>query len=369
MTCTAIGLMSGSSLDGLDIAACVFDFDQEKIVKWILLAGETTPFPESWQHRLRMLPQAGALEMAKAHAELGHWMGDAVHNFLECYPGLKPDLIASHGHTLFHFPSEKFTAQIGDGAAIAARTGYTTVCDFRSADMALGGQGAPLAPIADRMLFSSYDLMLNIGGIANLTCNILGQRFIAFDIGGANQILNALSQEIGLPFDNEGQLASKGKVIPALMEAMNKLPFFETAPPKSLGNDWVQSQQTDVFLAWDAPLEDRLYTACELLAHQTALALDRIIEQENWALPAYRMLVTGGGAFNTFLTQKIMEACRHHANIILDLPNPDIIAFKEAVLMALMGAMRLKLLPNCLSSVTGASRNAVGGAVYAGWRL
>ena len=369
MTFTAIGLMSGSSLDGLDIAVCAFDLNEGHISKWMLLAGETAPFPESWQVRLRSLPNAGALEMAKAHAELGHWMGDAVNDFLVRHPALKPDLIASHGHTLFHFPSEKFTTQIGDGAAIAARTGYTTVCDFRSTDIALGGQGAPLAPIADRMLFPSYDLMLNIGGIANLTCNIHGERFIAFDIGGANQILNALSQEMGLPYDDEGKLAAKGRTIPALMEAMNSLPFFDAPPPKSLGNDWVQSQQTDVFLAWNASVEDRLHTACEHLAHQTALALSRVIQQEHWSLPQYRMLVTGGGAFNTFLTQKIVEACGPVANIIIELPNPDIIAFKEAVLMALMGVMRTQNLPNCLSSVTGAARNAIGGAIYAGWRI
>ncbi len=368
MTYTAIGLMSGSSLDGLDIAVCVFDFREGDVLKWQLLGGETAPFPESWQDRLRQLPQAGAFEMAKAHAELGHWMGDAINDFLERHPAWKPDLIASHGHTLFHFPSEKFTTQIGDGAAIAARTGYTTVCDFRSSDIALGGQGAPLAPIADRMLFPSYDLMLNIGGIANLTCNIHGKRFIAFDIGGANQILNALAQEVGLPYDDKGKLAASGKPIPALLEAMNQLPFFDASPPKSLGNDWVQSQQTSAYLAWDALLEDRLHTACVQLAYQTARALERIIQQEGWNLPQYRLLATGGGAFNTFLMHQIAEACRPIANIILELPNPDIIAFKEAVLMALMGTMRLQHLPNCLSSVTGAERNAVGGAVYAGWR-
>ncbi len=367
MTRIALGLMSGSSLDGLDIASCRFELQGDRIVHWQLLEGETVPFPASWQVHLRRLPEADARTLAHAHAALGRWMGEAVNGFLARYPHLRPDCIASHGHTIFHFPAEGFTTQIGDGAAVASVTGYTTVSDFRGTDVALGGQGAPLAPIADRLLFPQYELMLNLGGIANITCNIEG-RYIAFDIGGANQILNALTQSIGLPYDDGGRMAASGRLIEPLMEAMDRLPYFQAAPPKSLGNDWVQAHQTEAYIAWPASVEDRLHTACVQLARQTALALARIMESENWRLPQYRILATGGGAFNTFLTNCIVEACNTVAPVSLQVPEPGIIAFKEAVLMALMGVLRMAGLPNCMASVTGASRDAVGGAVYAGWR-
>jgi anhydro-N-acetylmuramic acid kinase len=361
-TLTSIGLMSGSSLDGLDIAVCTFVFEDTQLVHWELLHGETASFPEEWQQRLRDLPQADARSLAKAHADLGRWMGDAVNAFIQKH-GLQPDLIASHGHTIFHFPAAGFTTQIGDGAAIAAVTGHTVVCDFRSTDIALGGQGAPIAPIADRLLFPEFDLLLNLGGIANITCNVAG-RYIAFDIGGANQILNALVQPLGLPYDDGGGIAASGRLIEPLMDAMDALPYFRQPHPKSLGNDWVQEHQVRAYMAWPASVEDRLHTACVQLARQIALALQRIIEQENWHRDEYRIMATGGGAFNTFLCNCIIAECNRSGRFSLHLPAPAIISFKEAALMALMGVLRLKNIPNCIASVTGARGDAVGGAVY-----
>jgi len=361
-TLTSIGLMSGSSLDGLDIAACTFSFDDTRLTNWELLRGETVPFPDDWQQRLRDLPQADARSLAKANADLGRWMGEAVHAFIKKHH-LQPDLIASHGHTIFHFPAEGFTTQIGDGAAIAAATGHTVVCDFRSADIALGGQGAPIAPIADRLLFPEFDLLLNLGGIANITCNVAG-RYIAFDIGGANQILNALVQPLGLPYDDGGRLAASGRLIEPLMDAMDALPYFRQPPPKSLGNDWVQEHQVHAYMAWPASVEDRLHTACMQLARQIALAVQRIIEHENWHRDEYRIMATGGGAFNTFLCNCIVAECNRIGRFSLHLPDPAIIAFKEAALMALMGVLRLKNIPNCIASVTGARVDAVGGVEH-----
>ena len=362
---TAIGLMSGSSLDGLDIAACTFHIEEGRIAAWNLLRGETLPFPEEWKERLRTLPRADARALADAHAALGRWMGQAVNAFTARYD-IRPDLVASHGHTIFHFPANGFTTQIGDGGALAALTGCTTVCDFRSADIALGGQGAPVAPIADRLLFPEYDLMLNLGGIANITCRINGQ-YIAFDIGGANQVLDALTRTIGLPYDDGGRLAASCRLIPDLMEAMDRLPYFQLPPPKSLGKDWVQEQQVKVYSDWPAPVEDRLHTACVQLARQTALALERIIPKGNREGRTLRIMAAGGGAFNTFLTNCIVEECNRIGSFSLHLPSPDIIAFKEAILMALMGVLRMEGMPNCMASVTGAHRDAVGGAVYYGW--
>lgn len=365
MKYTAIGLMSGSSLDGLDIAACTFDMDGDKVVGWALLQGETQPFPEVWQERLRRLPESDARSLALAHSELGRWMGQCVADFMQRH-ALRPNLVASHGHTIFHFPAEQFTTQIGDGAAIAVACGCPVVCDFRTGDMALGGQGAPLAPLADRMLFPDYDVLLNIGGIANITCK-LGSRYVACDVGGANQILNALAQTLGLPYDDGGRIAATGQYIPALAEVMDALPYFSWPPPKSLGNDWVQAHQTQAYLNWPASVEDRLHTACRQLARQTARAIQRIFESEKQSRPAYRMLATGGGAYNTFLTNCIVEECTSlMGECVLELPDAGIVNYKEAVLMALMGVLRVLEIPNCIASATGAERDAVGGAVYLG---
>jgi anhydro-N-acetylmuramic acid kinase len=361
----AIGLMSGSSLDGLDIAACTFDLNQLSISDWQLIAADTIPFPPEWQHTLQALPNASARDLAKAHADLGHWIGHAVNDFLAKHPDFIPHVIASHGHTIFHFPNEQFTTQIGDGAAIAAITGITTVTDFRSADIALQGQGAPVAPIADQLLFNQYNLLLNIGGIANLTCHA-NHKYLAFDIGGANQILNALANTIGLPYDDQGNIAASGQLIPELLEQLNQLDYFHQAPPKSLGNDWVQHHQVLSCLNWPAPLPDKLHTVCLHIAQQTAAALEFVIRQEKWHPDSFQMLVTGGGAFNTFLVKAIRKACSHLGQLDIILPEPGIIAFKEAILMALMGVLRMKGIHNCLASVTGAARNSVNGAVYYG---
>lgn len=365
MKYTAIGLMSGSSLDGLDLAACTFDMDGSQVASWELIHGETQPFSEEWQERLRRLPHADARSLASAHTELGRWMGARTHEFIERLR-VRPDLVASHGHTIFHFPVEHFTTQIGDGAAIAAACGCPVVCDFRTSDMAFGGQGAPLAPLADKLLFSQYDVLLNIGGIANITCNLNGH-FTACDVGGANQILNALSWTLGLPYDDGGQLAASGQYIPALAEAMDALPYFSWPPPKSLGNDWVQEYQTQPYLQWPAPVEDRLHTACRQLARQTAVAIQRIFQSGSFSRPSYRILATGGGAYNTFLTKCIMEECNALVgDFSLELPDAGIINYKEAILMALMGVLRVMGLPNCIAGATGADRDAVGGAVYWG---
>jgi len=366
MIYSAIGLMSGSSLDGLDVAACSFDINHNGIQAWQLLAADTIPFPANWQATLQSLPKASARDLAKAHADLGHWIGHAVRNFLTQHPSFMPSLIASHGHTIFHFPNEHFTTQIGDGAAIAALTGITTICDFRSSDIALMGQGAPVAPIADQLLFSPYNLLMNIGGIANLTCRTHNQHYLAFDICGANQILNALTATIGLPYDDQGQLAASGQLIPELLLHLNQLDYLHQAPPKSLGNDWVQQHQVLPCLHWPEPLADKLHTVCIHIAQQTAKAIDSIIQQEQWQPDKFQMLITGGGAFNTFLVQSIQNACNHLNQFSIVLPEPGIIAFKEAILMALMGVLRMEGIPNCLASVTGASRNSVNGAIYHG---
>ena len=367
---TALGLMSGSSLDGLDIAHCRFTVEPEnrgsEIADWSILEAETLPFSEEWRERLTGLPTSSARELALAHANFGHYLGTLVARFLEKH-GIEPALIASHGHTIFHYPEEGMTLQIGDGAAIAAVAGYPTIDNFRMQDVALGGQGAPLAPIADKLLFPGFDLMLNLGGIANVTVKT-PERYVAFDIIGANQALNALAALRGLPYDDGGQLAASGKPAPGLLEKMEQLDFFRKPYPKSLGNDWVRDFMVKPYLAYDAPLEDKLHTACRQVARQIARDLSRVLEQEKLSARQYRMMATGGGAFNTFLMDCIRQECEKVGSLAIEAPASEVAAFKEAALMALMGVLRVANIPNCLPTATNATRPAIGGAIHQGWK-
>lgn len=365
-TYRVLGLMSGSSLDGLDIAFCEFTFENRQLTSWQIHHAETMPFSEEWQAKLKSLPQASGKELTLAHAHFGHYAGKLVNQFLRQYPQ-EPDFIASHGHTIFHYPDEKMTLQIGDGAAIAAVTGYPVISDFRAMDIALGGQGAPVAPIADRYLLDGYDFYLNLGGIANVTCHV-HDKYIAFDIGGANQVLNALAQKLDLPYDIGGVIAASGTLNVELLAQANALPYHQLPYPKSLGNDWVQEQLIPIFLDFDAKISDKLHTACMYTAFQVAKDIGQIIEKEDIKKDNYKLLATGGGALNQFLMDCIRNACSKVADIEIIVPEPEIIGFKEAALMALMGVLRVENLPNCIASVTGASRDAVGGAIHQGWR-
>ncbi|GJM36507.1 MAG: anhydro-N-acetylmuramic acid kinase [Saprospiraceae bacterium] len=367
-TITSIGMMSGSSLDGLDMACALFtvnpeaDTPQEWLLDWNLVATAMISFPESWTTRLREAPGLSGLQLAKIHTDFGSFLGQHVRQFVQEYQ-LQPDCIASHGHTIFHYPEAGFTTQIGCGATIAALAGATTIDNFRALDLALGGQGAPLAPIADEYLFGSYDICLNLGGIANLSTKTKAG-YVAFDIGGANQILNAIVQPLGLAYDEGGQMARLGQLQPALLEKVNALPYFSQPYPKSLGNNWVKDTQWPIFANTDCSTEDKLNTACWQIAGQIAKAIAETTSktERNGQLP--KVFVTGGGAFNHFLLECIDQACAHKQPIDLIVPEPDIINFKEALLMALMGALRLSARTNCRASVTGASRDCSGGSIH-----
>lgn len=366
-TIHAIGLMSGSSLDGLDIALCRFELDKRgglPLTDWSILRSQTVPFNAEWKERLLHCPEASGRQLVQTHTDFGHYMGQLLAPFLSVTE--EPvDLIASHGHTIFHYPEHLMTCQIGDGAALAAVTGKTVIDNFRALDVALGGQGAPLAPLADRMLFPGYDFYLNLGGIANLSAR-LEDRFVAFDISGANQVLNALVAPLGLPYDEGGKIAAAGRLDEDLLRRADRLGFFGRPYPKSLGNDWVQERLLPIFRSAQLPVPDKLHTVCVHLARQTAEAIATVLDREKLARPGYRLFITGGGAHNRFLVKCIREECEKICSLDVIIPEGDIIAFKEAALIALMGALRLMQIPNCLASVTGARRDAVGGAIHAG---
>lgn len=356
-----LGLMSGSSLDGLDLANCQFSINEDhQILSWDILQAETLPYSATWQERLRQLPTASALELAGTDVAYGALLGEMTNTFIQKH-NIRPDYIASHGHTIFHYPEQKLSLQIGDGAAIAAATGYPVICDFRTQDMALGGQGAPLAPTADQYLFKEFQCCLNLGGIANISVQT-PRGYVAFDICGANQILNALVSPLGLEYDDKGKLAAGGQLIPELFRQSLSLDFFQEDYPKSLGNDWVLDHQTTAFCQYDAPAADKLHTANLMIAKLIADHLERVLQKEGLPAEGLKMLITGGGAFNDFLVECIQAACG--AGVEIHIPSDTLIGFKEAALMALMGLLRIRQVPNCLASVTGASQDSINGAFY-----
>ena len=359
-TYKAIGLMSGSSMDGLDIAFVHFEFE-DGLVDWNIVEAETFPYSEMWQSRLINLPHQNALAFSKTHTYYGHYLGELVNEFLSKH-NIEPDFIASHGHTIFHNPDQNFTVQIGDGAATAMITGYPVISNFRAQDIAIGGEGAPIAPIADKYLLPGYDFYLNLGGIDNISCNING-RFVAFDIGSANQTLNAIAQGMDMDYDEDGRIAKTGELIEPLFKKANAHEYFKIAYPKSLANQFVQENLVPLFVNFDALWEDKLRTACEHIAFQIAQAIEVVTEKENFKKEVYKMIVTGGGALNLFLVECIRKYCK---NVEVVIPDRKIIEFKEAALMALMGLLRIENQTNTLHSVTGAQHDTISGAIHQG---
>ena len=343
----AIGLMSGSSLDGLDIALVRFSGSEDHYSHHIERA-ETLPYPEYWHDQL-----AGAFlqkpeALAPLDAAYGHFLGSQVKAFVEKH-GVKPDFVASHGHTVFHKPEQHYTLQIGDGQALADACGLTVVNDFRSEDVSKGGQGAPLVPIGDRLLFGDYEICLNIGGIANLSYEHHGER-IAYDICIANQALNWLAQQEGLNYDKDGLLAQKGHLNPALLHALNDNGFYRQSPPKSLGREFFETFQKPLLEAYSTC--DALATFTEHIAIQIAQATEQ--------LPQGRILITGGGAHNRHLIECIQRHTRHQVVI----PDAQTVDYKEALIFALLGLLRLEGRTNVLRSVTGAPSDSCSGKIW-----
>lgn len=363
--------MSGSSLDGLDIAYCDFEIEKsttnELIVhNWQIIEAETVAFSEEWQARLSQLPTQTALILAKTHTYLGHYLGDMVTDFIQRYK-IEPDFIASHGHTIFHDPKGRMTLQIGDGAAMAAITGFPVISNFRNQDIAIDGEGAPVAPIVDKYLLPGHDFYLNLGGIANIT-TLLPNKILAFDICPANQLLNFLANQLSLEYDEGGQIAAIGEVLPDLLKKINRADFYRKSYPKSLDNTWSKTAILNQLEEDRTAIPNQLRTLVEHVAYQIAFAIKQVIRKENLQQDKFSLLATGGGAFNTFLMERLQAKCREVANIEVIIPNPDIIQFKEAALMAWMGVMRVENVSNVLKTVTGAKRDTVNGAIHQGWK-
>ncbi len=360
----AIGLMSGSSLDGLDITYCRLDWNGSAVTEWELLQAETVPLNDIWIKRLLNLPEQNALTFAQTDIYFSYYMGELLNAFLKKYAIGKVDFVASHGHTVFHDPSRRYSIQIGNGNALAATVGKTVICDFRMHDVALNGEGAPLAPLADKYLFPGYDFYMNIGGIANVSAN-WGNKWVAFDIAPANQIFNFLAQQSGQLYDKDGEIAREGKVHPEFMEDLQSLDFFRKDYPKSLGNEWIQKVVLPLFASSGLSIGTQMSTAVALLVNETATAIKMIRKKENLSLKPAKMLLSGGGTYNLFLVEQLQKKLALQ-NIEIIVPEKQIINFKEAMLMAMLGLLRLEEIPNSLPSVTGAKKATVNGGVYFG---
>ena len=339
--------MSGSSLDGLDIALVRFQKENDNYGFQILQA-ETLPYPECWVKQLSEAFHKQPEDLVQLDKDYGKYLGEQVIVFAKKH-NIQPDFVASHGHTIFHRPEERYTLQIGDGQELAKACGFTVINDFRSEDVSKGGQGAPLVPIGDKLLFSNYEMCLNIGGIANISYDENGKR-IAYDLCIANQALNYMAQMKGLGYDKDGELARKGEVDHSLLKKLNNLPFFLQEPPKSLGREFFETYQKD--LLKDLSVEDLLATFVEHIALQIALPI-------SW-LPKAKILCTGGGARNKYLIERLQARTKHEVVV----PEKQIIDYKEALVFAFLGLLRMEGKTNVLSSVTGAESDSCSGRVW-----
>ncbi len=339
--------MSGTSLDGLDIAAVEF---WETNGKWSfkLMESQTVSYTSEWKKRLETAHTLSGIELTKLDAEYGTFLGEEAGNFI-VKTKFAADLIASHGHTVFHQPENSFTLQIGSGAQLAAKSNCLTICDFRTGDVAFGGQGAPLVPIGDSLLFSEYDYCLNLGGFANISYDENGVR-LAFDNCPVNIVLNPMAEEFNLPYDKSGDLGRKGKVDERLLNRLNALSYYHQQPPKSLRREWIEAEFLPILNKTELNTHDKMRTIYEHIAMQITKDLSG----------KGKMLVTGGGAFNTFLIER-MQA---FTSTEIVLPKPDLIDYKEAIVFAFMGVLRLREQVNCLASVTGAQKDSCGGVSF-----
>lgn len=355
-TYTVAGLMSGTSLDGLDIAVCRFE-QQDGRWTYKILAAETLDYSEDFKIKLNQAMRLTGEELIALDRQFGTFQGNETAAFLK-KKNLSADLVSAHGHTIFHNPSKGYTLQIGSGASLYAACQLPVVTDLRSVDVAFGGQGAPLVPLGDELLFAEYTGCLNLGGIANVSF-IHHEKNIAYDICAINIVLNALALKTGKSYDDGGSMARSGKLIPELLEQLEKLAYYKLPFPKSLGREWVDEVVLPLIHAFDAhEIKDLLHTYVIHCAKQIGAALSVIPIKDSQS----KVLITGGGAFNTFF----LEQLRQYTNPAIELvvPDKETVQYKEAIIFGFLGLLRMLNLTNAKSTVTGASKDSIGGAVY-----
>ncbi|MFY0482692.1 anhydro-N-acetylmuramic acid kinase [Flavobacterium sp. PLA-1-15] len=349
-TYNTIGVMSGTSLDGVDLAHIQFSIADNKW-NFNLLECETVSYSQEWVNTLKTAVDFSQEQLEKLNKDYTVLLGGIIFNFIQKHKIENLDAVCSHGHTILHQPQNGFTLQIGNLPDIANILNQKVVCDFRVQDVQLGGQGAPLVPIGDRILFSEYDYCLNLGGFSNVSFEENSSR-IAFDISPVNTVLNLYANQLGFDYDDKGKISKSGNLHPELFNQLNALDFYHKAFPKSLGFEFVKETILPLIESFEITTEDKMHTFSEHIAYQIGQALK--IKQG-------KLLITGGGAYNHFLLQRIQF---HLPEMQIVVPDNKILEFKEAMIFALLGVLKLRNEVNALSSVTGAKYDHSSGVVY-----
>lgn len=340
--------MSGTSLDGVDIA--LLNFQKGREWKYKIITAETIPYPDHWQKKLSQALFYNDLRLQNFNEEYTTYLAEVIHSFIRKYDVKNIEAICSHGHTIKHEPERSVTLQIGNLPKLAKLLSQRIVCDFRVQDVRLGGQGAPLVPIGDELLFSDYDYCLNLGGFANVSTKINGTR-VAYDICAVNTVLNYLAGKLNLPYDRGGDIAASGNIEEKLLQKLNSLSFYKQAPPKSLGIEWVNSTIVPFF-------EDVASVASALRTYTLHAAIQ--VAKELKGTHRQKVLVTGGGAYNTYFIHEV----RKHTEVEVVIPSADLVNFKEALIFGFLGVLKLRGDNNVLRSVTGASKDHSSGIIF-----
>lgn len=343
----AIGLMSGTSLDGVDLV--YVKFLKNEYQYFDIIHATTIAYSKEWKQLLQNGFHFSDKKLKDLDVIYGAYLGGLINDFLYNYKIKTIDFIASHGHTILHQPENGITLQIGSGKEIAKKTKHKVVCDFRTQDVTLGGQGAPLVPIGDEFLFSNYNFCLNLGGFSNISFKKDANR-IAFDICPVNIVLNHYAQKINVEFDDSGKMAASGEINQELLAKLNALDFYEKEPPKSLGLEWVQEKIFPLIDAYELEIPNVLNTFVEHIAMQ----IGKVIQNSN------SVLITGGGAFNSFLIKRL----KFYANVKIKQQSKELINYKEALIFAFLGLLKIDNQINCLKTVTGASKNHSSGVIF-----
>ena len=349
-TYNVIGVMSGTSLDGIDLAHIHFTVFEGKW-SFTILESEIISYPPDWLNKLKVAVSFSAEKLTQLNEDYTQFLGDIIKSFIDNYHIKNLDAVCSHGHTILHQPQNGFTLQIGNLPKIAAIINQKMVCDFRVQDVKLGGQGAPLVPIGDRILFSEYDYCLNLGGFSNVSFEEYSKR-IAFDISPVNTVLNLYANQLGLDYDDKGTIARSGRLNSELLKDLNALDYYKKSFPKSLGFEFVKEIVLPLIEKYSISIEDKMQTFTEHIALQTSLALPN---------KQGKILITGGGAYNDFLIERMQF---HLPKIQVIIPDNKTLEFKEALIFALLGVLKLRNEINVLSSVTGAEKNHSSGVIF-----
>ena len=345
-----LGIMSGTSLDGIDLAHINFTIKNNRW-SFTLYETETIPYESNWLNKLKTAVDFSRTELEKLNEDYTLLLGNTIKSFIKKNKITNLDAVCSHGHTILHQPQNGYTLQIGNLPEIAEIVGVTVVCDFRVQDVKLGGQGAPLVPIGDRILFSEYDYCLNLGGFSNISFEQNGKR-IAFDISPVNTVLNFYANKLGLAYDDKGTIARSGESDFNLMEELDALAYYQKPFPKSLGFEFVKTVVLPLMESYDISIEDKMHTFVKHIAKQTAFALT----ERNG-----KMLITGGGTYNDFLLESMQN---YLPEMSLVVPDAKTLEYKEALIFALLGILKLRKEVNVLCSVTGAKKDHSSGKIY-----